>query len=156
MVDENPGQHGQKSPHGGTNRSIPEKMSQPSPTFIQMDHEQWCEHKPVWVGRVAVAACEDCGQVDWLSDHGPVDPAEAMAALFGSFDLVGSMEALGAPSPEVLVYRPPTARKRRHLDALPRRAWLKAGPHLWMSTDGEVLLLSTNQPLLYENLTRGA
>lgn len=134
----------------------PGKVSHLLPSLIHMDDRQWCEHKPVWVGRVAVAACEDCGQVDWLSDQGPVDPAEAMAALFGSFDLVGSMKALGAPSPEVLVYAPPTARKRRHLDALPRRVWLKAGLHLWMSTDGEVLLLSTTQRLLYENLTRGA
>jgi len=121
-----------------------------------MDINGWCEHRPVWVGRVAVAACEDCGRVDWLSDQGPVDPSEALAALFGSYDLVGSMPALGAPSPEVLVYTPPSARKRRNLDALPQRAWLKAGPHLWMSTDGEVLLLSTTQRLLFENLTRGA
>lgn len=121
-----------------------------------MDANQWCEHKPVWVGRISVAACEDCGAVEWLSDQGAIDPAEAMAALFGSFDLAGTMEALGAPSPEVLVYVPPSARKRRHLDALPRRAWLKAGPQLWMSTDGDVLLLATTQRLLFENLTRGA
>ena len=118
-----------------------------------MDEITWCEHKPVWVGRIAVAACEECGQVDWLSDTGPIDHAEAMAALFGSYDLDGTMEALGAPSSEVLVYRPPSARKRRHLDALPRRAWLKAGPHLWMSTDGDVLLLATTQRLMFENLT---
>ncbi len=121
-----------------------------------MDTNQWCEHKPVWVGRVAVAACEECGSVDWLSDRGAIDPAEAMAALFGSYDLAGSIEALGAPVREALVYVPPTARKRRNLDALPRRAWLKAGPQLWMSTDGEVLLLAPTQPLLFENLTRGA
>lgn len=132
------------------------KVSYLLPSLIPMDHKKWCEHKPVWVGRIAVTACEDCGQVDWLSDHGPIDPAEAMAALFGSFDLVGSMKALGAPSPEVLVYAPPAARKRRHLDALPRRVWLKAGSQLWMSTDGEVLLLSTTQRLLHENLIRGA
>ena len=121
-----------------------------------MDYEKWCEHKPVWVGRIAVAACEDCGRVDWMSDEGPVDHTEAMAALFGSFDLIGSMAALGAPSPEVLVYAPPSPRRRRNLDALPRRAWLKAGPQLWMSTDGGVLLLATTQRLLFENLTRGA
>ena len=121
-----------------------------------MDTNQWCEHKPVWVGRIAVTACEDCGQVEWMSNLGPVDHTEAMASLFGSYDLAGSMQALGAPSREVLVYTPPSPRKRRHLDALPRRAWLKAGPQLWMSTDGEVLLLATTQPLLFENLTRGA
>ncbi len=115
-----------------------------------------CEHGPVWVGRIAVSACGECGKVDWLSDRGPIDHAEAMAAVFGSFDLVGSIDALGAPSPEVLVYAPPSERKRRNLDALPRRAWLKAGPHLWMSTDGETLLLAVTERLLFENLTRGA
>jgi hypothetical protein len=85
-----------------------------------------------------------------------MDPAEAMAALFGSFDLIGSIDALGAPSPEVLVYAPPSARKRRHLDVLPRRVWLEAAPHLWMSTDGDSLLLAVTQRLLFENLLRGA
>ncbi|MFZ0013608.1 MAG: hypothetical protein WAL25_05770 [Acidimicrobiia bacterium] len=121
-----------------------------------MDYEKWCEHKPTWVGRIAVAACEDCGRVDWFSDEGPVDSAEAMAALFGSYDLVGPIGALGAPSREVLVYAPPSSQKARNLRALPRRVWLKAGPQLWMSTDGEVLLLATTQRLLFENLTRGA
>lgn len=133
-----------------------ENLSYPFPTLTNMDNEQWCEHKPVWVGRVAVAACEDCGRVEWMSDMGAIDSAEAMAALFGSYDLVGSMEALGAPSSEVLVYAPPSGRKRRNLDALPRRTWLKAGPQLWMSTDGDVLLLATTQRLLFDNLTRGA
>ena len=116
----------------------------------------WCEHKPTWVGRIAVAACADCGRVDWFSDEGPVDHAEAMASLFGSYDLVGPMLALGAPSRQVLVYSPPSSRKRRNLDALPKGAWLKAGPQLWMSTDREVLLLAPTQRLLFENLTRGA
>lgn len=121
-----------------------------------MDYEKWCEHKPVWVGRIAVAACDECGKVDWFSNEGPVDSAEAMAVLFGSYDLIGQMEALGAPSPDVLVYAPPSSRKQRNLQALPTRTWLKAGPQLWMSTDGEVLLLATTQRLLFENLTRGA
>jgi hypothetical protein len=121
-----------------------------------MEIDTGCEHKPVWVGRVAVTACGSCARVDWLSHQGVIDPAEAMAALFGSFDLIGSIDALGAPSPEVLVYAPPSARKRRHLDVLPRRVWLKAAPHLWMSTDGDSLLLAVTQRLLYENLLRGA
>lgn len=121
-----------------------------------MDTNPWCEHKPIWVGRIAVTACDDCGRVDWFSDEGPVDPSEAVAALFGSYDLAGPIDALGAPSPSVLVYTPPSGRKRRHLAALPKHAWLKAGPYLWLSTDGEVLLLSTTQQLLFDNLTRGA
>jgi len=116
----------------------------------------WCEHKPVWLGRIAVSSCEDCAQIEWFSNNGPIDSSEAMAALFGSYDLVGPLDALGAPAPQVLAYAPPNGRKRRYLDALPKHVWLKAGPSLWMSHDGEMLLLATTQPMLFENLTRGA
>ena len=116
----------------------------------------WCDHTPVWVGRIAVSACEECACIDWFSRTGPVDSAEAMAALFGSYDLMGPLDALGAPAPRVLAYSPPNKKKRQHLEVLPKHVWLKAGPHLWMSHDGEVLLLATTQPLLFENLTRGA
>lgn len=88
-----------------------------------------------------------------MCNQGAVDHAEAMAALFGSYELAGTMDALGAPSAEVLVYTPPSGRKRRNLDVLPHGVWLKAGPRLWMSTDGEVLLLATTQRLMFENLT---
>jgi hypothetical protein len=117
---------------------------------------QLCEHKPIWVGRVAVAACADCGHVDWLSDAGPIDHAEAMAYLFGSYDLVGHLPALGGPTASVLAYTAPSAKKRKNLDALPKHVWLEVGPRLWLSHDGEVLLLATDHQLLIENLTRGA
>jgi hypothetical protein len=123
---------------------------------MEFDPTTWCEHRPVWVGRVAVAACADCGRVNWFSDQGPVDPAEAIAALFGTYDLVGPLDTVGAPAPYVLAYAPPSRHKRKALDALPRRVWLAAGPRLWMSHDGEMLLLATSQRLLFENLTRGA
>jgi hypothetical protein len=116
----------------------------------------WCDHKPVWVGRIAVGACAECGRVDWFSDSGPVDQAEALAYLFGSYDLVGHLDALGGPTPSVLAYVPPNPKKRRNLDALPKRVWLEVGPRLWLSHDGEVLLLATDHQLLIENLTRGA
>ncbi|HLF61791.1 MAG TPA: hypothetical protein VI980_11510 [Acidimicrobiia bacterium] len=115
-----------------------------------------CEHQPTWVGRVAVAACADCGQVDWFSDAGPLDPAEGMAYLFGTYDLVDHLDALAAPAPSVLVYAPPSARKRRNLDVMPKHVWLKVGVNLWLSHDGQRLLLATNQQLLIDNLTRGA
>lgn len=133
-----------------------EFLSHPLRTLTVMSYEKWCEHEPVWVGRIAVAACEECGRVDWFSNEGPVDPAEAIAALFGSYDLVGPLNALGAPAPDVLAYTAPSERKRRNLDVLPRRVWLKAAPHLWMSTDGATLLLAPTQRLMFENLTRGA
>ena len=115
-----------------------------------------CEHKPVWVGDIAIASCAECERVDWFSNAGPVDPSEAMATLFGTYDLLGPLDALGSPAPQVLAYAPPNSRKQRNLDVLPKYVWLKAGYNLWMSHDGEVLLLATNQPLLFENLTRGA
>ena len=123
---------------------------------MDLIRDERCEHKPVWVGRIAVSACAECHSVDWFSDQGPVDSAEAMAALFGSFDLLGPLDALGSPAPYVLAYAPPTRRKRKNLEALPTKVWLKAGPQLWMSHDGEVLLLCTDRRLLFENLTRGA
>ncbi|MFQ5524530.1 MAG: hypothetical protein ACE5F5_13320 [Acidimicrobiia bacterium] len=123
---------------------------------MEFNSDQWCEHKPAWVGDIAVAACADCGRVDWFSNEGPVDSAEAMAALFGSYDLMGPLDAVGSPAPYVLAYSPPSSRKRKTLDALPRRAWLKAGPELWVCHDGNVLLLATSHRLLFENLTRGA
>jgi hypothetical protein len=123
---------------------------------MSFDANGMCEHKPVWVGRVAVAACGVCGEVDWLSESGSVDPAEAMAALFGSYDLIGPLDAVRAPAPFVLAYAPPSSPKRKSLDALPPHVWLKAGPQLWMCHDKEHLLLSTPRRLLFENLTRGA
>ncbi len=115
-----------------------------------------CRHKPIWVGRVAVSACAECGEVSWLSDTGTIDPAEGLACLFGSYDLVAHLDALGAPAPTVLAYNAPSARKRKNLNALPKHVWLRVAPSLWLSHDGDILLLATNQTLLLENLTRGA
>ena len=133
-------------------------MSHPlrSVSAMKTNYSSWCEHNPVWVGNIAVSACADCGQVEWFSDAGPIDPAEAMARLFGSYDLIGPLDAMGAPARSVLAYSPPSARKRKNLRALPEKVWLKASPHLWLSHDGAVLLLATDQQLLFENLTRGA
>jgi len=117
---------------------------------------EFCEHKPVWIGRVALSACARCQRIDWLGESGPIDHAEAIAAVFGSFDLIGSIDALAAPAAKVLAYAPPDRAKRRHLDALPLFTWLKAGPHLWLSHDGEHLLLATTRKLLFDNINQGA
>lgn len=134
-----------------------QNLSDPGRSFTRMSNViEFCDHKPVWIGQVALSACARCHRVDWLSESGPIDHAEAMAAVFGTFDLVGSMDALGAPAPKVLAYAPPSKGKRRHLDALPARTWLKAGPQLWLSHDGELLLLATTRKLLFDNVHRGA
>lgn len=114
-----------------------------------------CDHRLRSHGRTGVIACGECGTVAWFGAHGPLDPAEAVAALFGSFDLLGRLPAVGAPSEVVLAYRPGIGRKGA-LSVLPPSVWLQAGPRLWLSTDGELLLVSTPDSLMIENLTRGA
>lgn len=134
-----------------------QNLSDPPRSFICMSNViEFCDHKPVWIGPVALSACARCHRVDWLSESGPIDHSEAMAAVFGTYDLVGSMDALRAPAPKVLAYAPPSKGKRRHLDALPPHTWLKAAPQLWLSHDGELLLLATTRKLLFDNITRGA
>ena len=113
-----------------------------------------CEHRPVRVGRIDVSACESCATVEWRSVAGAVDPAEALTALFGNYEMVGQLDALGAPAPRVIAYRPPSNRKRAILDAFPKRVWLRASPDLWMSHDGESLLLAPTRQIVFENLTR--
>lgn len=105
---------------------------------------------------MAVAACSECGTIEWFGAGGAVDPAEAIAALFGSYDLIGPIEAISAPTSRVLAYQPPNSRRRGNLRALPKGVWLKAGPHLWMSHDGEVLLLAPTRQIEFSNLIRGA
>lgn len=132
-------------------------MSHPTRSLIPLSNvTEICDHQPVWIGHVALSACSRCQRVDWLSESGPIDHAEAMAAIFGSYDLIGPLDALGAPAPKVLAYAPPSKGKRRHLDALPRWVWLKAGPYLWLAHDGEHLLIATTRKLLFDNITRGA
>lgn len=113
-----------------------------------------CHHQPVRVGRIDVVTCEACAEVEWHSVAGAVDPAEAMTAIFGSYEMIGQLDALGAPTRRVIAYRPPSARKRANLDAFPRRVWLRASDDLWMSHDGATLLLAPTREIVFENLTR--
>lgn len=137
--------------HPGINR---DSVRGSNPGNNPRSNPSGCAHLPVWVGRVAVTACPDCAEIDWFSSSGPIDPAEGMAALFGNYDLVGPIDALGAPTRQVLVYQPPSSRQRSNLEAIPAGVWLKAGPNLWMAHDGELLLLAPTDPLLFENLCR--
>ncbi|HJR92338.1 MAG TPA: hypothetical protein VJ938_07855 [Acidimicrobiia bacterium] len=115
-----------------------------------------CDHELRTHGRTGVIACAACGMVEWFGLGGrPLDPAEAMAALFGAYDLIGPVAAVGAPARRILAYRPNRGGKAA-LALLPRGGWLQAGPHLWLATDGESLLLATPDELMVENLTRGA
>lgn len=86
----------------------------------------------------------------------PLDPSEGMATLFGNFELVGLLPAVRAPGDEVLMYRAPGRKGRGSLEAFPAHVWLRVDENLWLSHDGENLLLAPTTPLLMENLTRGA
>jgi hypothetical protein len=79
-----------------------------------------------------------------------------MAALFGNFRLVGRLPALHGPGEEVLMYRPPNRRSRENLDVFPAHVWLQVDINLWLTHDGEHLLLVPTTTLLMDNLTRGA
>ena len=115
-----------------------------------------CEHRSAAVAGIQVVACEDCGRVEWFGPTRPLDPSEGMAALFGAYRLVGQLPAVRAPGPEVLMYRAPTRKSRAHLDVFPAHVWWRIDATLWLSHDGENLLLVPTSPLLMENLTRGA
>jgi hypothetical protein len=115
-----------------------------------------CLHQAVCVGGLEVVACDACRTIEWYRGGRGIDPMEGMAALFGDFDLVGSLPAVFAPSTEVLLYRPGSRHQRQRFDPFPRESWLRATPDLWMSHDGEHLVLAPTDPLTFTNLTRGA
>ena len=123
---------------------------------IPMGPTEDCDHQLRTHGRTGVIACGGCGMVEWFGTGGrPLDPAEALAALYGSYDLVGPMPAIAAPARRVLAYRPNRGGKTA-LGVLPPGTWLRAGARLWLATEGEMLLLATPDDLMIENLTRGA
>ncbi|MFQ5966725.1 MAG: hypothetical protein ACE5MI_03820 [Acidimicrobiia bacterium] len=89
--------------------------------------------------------------VRFLADGAAIDPAEGMAQLFGRFELIGRLPAIRSPGPEVLIYRPP-ALGRTWSEGLPPYVWLEAQPGLWLSHNGENLLLAPTDPLMAQNL----
>ncbi|HKZ29689.1 MAG TPA: hypothetical protein VJ482_08630 [Acidimicrobiia bacterium] len=122
---------------------------------MTMTSEQ-CLHRPVKVAGIQVVACDACATVEWLGPTRSLDPTEGMAKLFGNFSLVGRLPAVRAPGQEVLLYRAPGREAWANLDAFPPHVWLQVDANLWLSHDGEHLLLVPTTPLLMDNLTRGA
>ena len=114
-----------------------------------------CRHEARYWGHTGVLACGSCGVLQFFGKTGLLDPAEGVAALFGSYDLIGPLPAVGAPAPDVLAYRPPLT-KRGALALLPVREWLRVSEELWIASGGDVLLLATTNRLMVDNLTRGA
>lgn len=113
-----------------------------------------CTHEIRHAGRFGVMACSDCATIEWFENGRPVDPEVAMAGLFGDFDLVATLPTISAPASDVLMYRPARRVDRTRLEMLPSHTWLAASPTLWLSHDGEFLLLAPLDRLLLDNLTR--
>ena len=85
--------------------------------------------------------------VRFLAGGVPIDPSEGVARMFGRFELIGRLPAVRSPGPEVLMYRPPTSRDRTRLAELPARIWLRVQPRLWLTHDGDHLLLAPSDSL---------
>ncbi|NND83543.1 MAG: hypothetical protein HKN46_00170 [Acidimicrobiia bacterium] len=115
-----------------------------------------CRHELQSVGAVSVMACATCASVQFWDDRGPLDRAEGVAQVFGSFSMRTTLPALGAPGPEAMVYDPPNRAGRKVLEVFPAHVWLEAQPGLWMSTDGDHLVLSPSDPTVSHHLGRGA
>ncbi|HSJ28529.1 MAG TPA: hypothetical protein VLB67_09985 [Acidimicrobiia bacterium] len=92
--------------------------------------------------QIDVAACGACGAVKWSRQEVPMPAFEAVAEVFGAFDLVGTLPAINAPGVEVLLYSAPSVASRKMLEALPAFAWLYAAPGLAISHDRRHLLVS--------------
>lgn len=115
-----------------------------------------CRHALRPIGDISVVACADCASVRFWDADGPLDTAEGVARVFGSFAMRTSLPALGAPGRTAMVYDAPDAAGLRALAALPTGAWLAAQPGLWLGTDGTHLLLSPSDPTIDQHLGRGA
>lgn len=114
-----------------------------------------CMHERMDVSGLTLDLCPDTAEAHWLSgDSESLEPVEALASLFGSFDLRASLSGLDAPGAAVLIYRPDSRRGRQAMRSLPLRRWIHAAPGLWLTHDGENLLMSPEDTLLAENLSR--
>ncbi len=132
-------------------------VSFPSPTDVTPPTVErvTCLHDRIQVGAFTLEMCPQSGEGRWLdSADDELDPAVALAGLFGSFDLMTALDGIGAPGPTVLAYRPDSRRGRTAMRSLPLRRWFEAAPTLWVTHDGERLLMSPTNPVLVDNLIR--
>ncbi len=114
-----------------------------------------CMHERIDVAGLTLDLCPDTAEAHWMSnDSESLEPAEALAVLFGSFDLKASLAGLDAPGAAVLIYRPDSRRGKQAMRSLPYRRWIHAAPGLWLTHDGEHLLMSPEDALLAENLSK--
>jgi hypothetical protein len=110
--------------------------------------ETTCDHRPVRRSGIDVVACAHCGEVAFRDSQGPVAAHAALGRLFGSYDLVTTLPAVHAPGDDIMLYRPPRRTLRSHLDAFAPRTWFSVDDGLWLSHDGDHLLLATGRRVI--------
>lgn len=101
-----------------------------------------CRHELRNVAGIAVVVCTTCQASEWWDTDGYVDPTEGVARVFGDYELTGTLPGIGAPAPLVLSYRAPDAKQSERLGAFPLREWVRIHDGLWLSHDGDTLLLA--------------
>lgn len=106
------------------------------------DHLPACEHRRVEVGPLEADICDQTSIITWYDGDDLVDATVAMARVFGAFDLVETLPAIGAPGPLTSVYEASTRRERSWLLSLPRHRFLEAMPGVWISRDDSHLLIT--------------
>ena len=95
---------------------------------------------------MTVESCNTCQEVGFTDSRGEVQASVALGRLFGEFDLVGGLDAVGAPGREVLMYRAPDLLVRAALRVVEAKRWFRADDDLWICHDGEHLLFAHDNP----------
>jgi hypothetical protein len=112
-----------------------------------------CRHRRFQWRNIELCVCTETCPTVWTEDGEEIDGAEAMAILFGSFDLTGCLDGVGSPGAAVLVYEP-SRQGRQRMSVFPVHEWIEALAGLWFTHDGQRLLLSPTDPQMASNLTR--
>lgn len=112
-----------------------------------------CAHETFTWRDLTLSVCPVESSTEWSELGDTIDGTEAMAILFGNFDLVGALRSIGSPGGTVLVYSPDRSGRSR-LGAFPQNRWLEGSPGLWFSHDGNHLLLSPSDPRIADDLIR--
>ena len=115
-----------------------------------------CRHRAETFHGLAVVACRNCADLSFHDSQGQVAGRVGLARLFGDFDLVSTLSALGAPAREVLAYRPPNAGAKKVFRWIPEAVWLRGDDDLWLAHDGQLLLLAHSSPWVTRHLLDGA
>lgn len=112
-----------------------------------------CAHETFTWRDLTLSVCPIDGSAEWSELGESIDGAEAMAILFGNFDLVGALPSVGSPGGTVLAYSPDRSGRAR-LARFPESRWFEGSPGLWFSHDGNRLLLSPSDTRIVDDLIR--